>query len=59
MKKRFWRTLVKVLGVAVVVIIVLFAVGPFLVPVRPLEGLDSAQQVASSDSQEENAHECR
>lgn len=51
MRKRFWRTLAKVLGVVVVVIVVLFAVGPFLVPARPLEGLESSQQVASSDSQ--------
>ena len=51
MNKRFLKTMAKIVGVAVVVIIVLLAVGPFLIPVRPLEGLASAQQVAPSDSE--------
>jgi len=49
--KRFLKTMLKIVGVAVFVIIALLAVGPFLVPVRPLEGLASAQQVAPSDSE--------
>jgi pimeloyl-ACP methyl ester carboxylesterase len=50
LKNRFWKNLVKVIGILVVVVIVLLAVGPFLVPIRPLEGLVSAQEVASSES---------
>jgi pimeloyl-ACP methyl ester carboxylesterase len=51
MNKRFLKTVLKIVGVAVVVIIALLVVGPFLVPVRPLEGLAFAQQVALSDSE--------
>jgi pimeloyl-ACP methyl ester carboxylesterase len=32
------------------VIVVLFAAGPFLIPIRPLEGLAAAQEVAPDDS---------
>jgi pimeloyl-ACP methyl ester carboxylesterase len=48
--KRFLKTLAKIIGVLVLVMVVLLAVGPFLIPVRPLEGLASAQQAAASDS---------
>jgi pimeloyl-ACP methyl ester carboxylesterase len=48
--KRFMKTMLKIVGVVVVVIIALLVVGPFLVPVRPLEGLAVAQQIAPSDS---------
>lgn len=47
MKKKALKTLAIVLGG----IFVLLAVGPFLVPVAPLEGLLSAQEVASDESQ--------
>jgi pimeloyl-ACP methyl ester carboxylesterase len=51
MDKRFLKTMLKIVGVAMVVIIALLVVGPFLVQVRPLEGLAFAQQVAPSDSE--------
>jgi pimeloyl-ACP methyl ester carboxylesterase len=51
MNRRFPKTMLKIVGVAAVVIILLLVAGPFLVPVRPLEGLASPQQVAPSDSE--------
>ena len=50
MKKHLLKTLVKILGAIFVLIILILAVGPFLIPVRPLEGLASAQRVATNDS---------
>ncbi len=50
MNKRFLKRLAKILGVIFILIILLFAVGPFLIPVAPLEGLASAQQVATNES---------
>lgn len=51
MKKRVLKTVAIILGTLIVLIILLLAVGPFLIPVRPLEGLAPAQQVAAADSQ--------
>ena len=51
MKKRVLKTVAIILGALIVLIILLLAVGPFLIPVRPLEGLAPAQQVAAADSQ--------
>ena len=45
MNKRFFKTLAKILGAIIILVILLLAVGPFLIPVTPLEGLGSAQQV--------------
>ncbi len=50
MNKRFIKTLAKILGAIVVFVILLLVVGPFLIPITPLEGLASAQQVATSES---------
>jgi pimeloyl-ACP methyl ester carboxylesterase len=50
MNKRFWKTMAKSLGALVVVTVALLVVGPLLIPVRPLEGLASAQQMAPHDS---------
>ena len=50
MNKRFLKRLAKILGVIFILIILLLAVGPFLIPVAPLEGLASAQQVATNES---------
>ncbi len=50
MNKRFFKTLAIILGAIFILIILLLAVGPFLIPVTPLEGLVSAQQVATSES---------
>lgn len=45
--KRWFRPL----GVLLAVIVLLLMLGPFLIPVRPLEGLVSAQDAAGSESQ--------
>ena len=50
MNKRFLKRLAKILGIIFILIILLLAVGPFLIPVAPLEGLASAQQVATNES---------
>ncbi len=51
MNKRFLKRLAKILGIIFILIILLLAVGPFLIPVAPLEGLASAQQVATNESE--------
>jgi pimeloyl-ACP methyl ester carboxylesterase len=51
MNKRFLKRLAKILGIIFILIILLFAVGPFLIPVAPLEGLASAQQVTTNESE--------
>ena len=51
MNKRFLKRLAKILGVIFILIILLLAVGPFLIPVAPLEGLASAQQAATNESE--------
>lgn len=51
MNKHFFRTLAKIAGAIIVVIILLLAIGPFLIPVTPLEGLASTQQAATSESE--------
>jgi pimeloyl-ACP methyl ester carboxylesterase len=51
MNKRFLKRLAKILGIVFILIILLFAVGPFLIPVAPLEGLASAQQVTTNESE--------
>jgi pimeloyl-ACP methyl ester carboxylesterase len=48
--KRFLKKSLKILGAIFIVVILLLAVGPFLIPIAPLEGLASAQQVASTES---------
>jgi pimeloyl-ACP methyl ester carboxylesterase len=50
MKKRILKNLARILGAVVILIILLLTVGPFLIPVKPLAGLASAQQIATSDS---------
>ena len=50
MKKRFFKTLAVILGAIVILIMLLLAVGPFLIPITPLKGLASAQQVATNES---------
>ena len=50
MKKRWSKTLVKILGAIILLLILLVVVGPFLIPVTPLEGLASVQELATSDS---------
>jgi pimeloyl-ACP methyl ester carboxylesterase len=51
MSKRFFKILAMILGAIIIFMILLLAVGPFLIPSTPLEGLVSAQQVATNDSQ--------
>lgn len=51
MKKQVVKTLVKILGVILIIGVLLVVLGPFLVPVKPLEGLASAQEVAKAESQ--------
>jgi len=48
--KKITRILLKAMAIAVSFVLVLVLVGPFLIPIRPLEGLASPQQVAPSDS---------
>jgi len=50
MNKQFLKRLAKILGVIFILIILLLAVGPFLIPVASLEGLASAQQAATNES---------
>jgi pimeloyl-ACP methyl ester carboxylesterase len=50
MRTRLLKSVAKVAGIAAALIVVLLAVGPFLVPVRPLGGLVAAQAVAPDDS---------
>jgi pimeloyl-ACP methyl ester carboxylesterase len=51
MNKGFLKTLARILGALTILIILLLAVGPFLIPVTPLEGLISAQQAATNESE--------
>ena len=46
MNKRFIKTLAQILGAIILLLILLLAVGPFLIPIAPLENLVSAQMVA-------------
>jgi len=50
MNKRFVKTLAKILGAIILLIVLLLAVGPFLIPIAPLEGLVSAQLAATNES---------
>jgi pimeloyl-ACP methyl ester carboxylesterase len=50
MSNRFLKIPAMVLGAIIILVILLLAVGPFLMPITPLEGLVSAQQVAGNDS---------
>jgi pimeloyl-ACP methyl ester carboxylesterase len=50
MSKRFFKILAMILGAIIILMILLLAVGPFLIPITPLEGLVSAQQVATNES---------
>lgn len=50
MKKRFLKILAIFIGSVIILIVILLAVGPYLVPVSPLEGLVSPQQAATSES---------
>lgn len=49
--KRILKILAIVLGVVIAVVIMTVVIGPFFVPVTPLEGLVSAQEVATDESQ--------
>jgi pimeloyl-ACP methyl ester carboxylesterase len=51
MSKRVLKILAAILGVLAIVVILALVVGPFLIPVSPLEGLASPQQVAGPESQ--------
>ncbi len=48
MSKRIFRTLAIILGAIVISIILLLADGPFMVPIRTLDGLASARQLATA-----------
>lgn len=48
--KRILKTMPKILGVIMVLIILGSAIVPFLIPVNPLEGLSSIQQEATNES---------
>lgn len=50
MNRRFFATIANILGVVIIIILLFLAVGPFLIPVTPLEGLVTAQQVATDES---------
>jgi pimeloyl-ACP methyl ester carboxylesterase len=54
MNKRFLKILAMILGAIIVLMILLLAVGPFLIPITPLEGLVSAQQAATIHTQVED-----
>ena len=51
MKKNVFKTLLKILGVLFILGLLLVLVGPFLIPVTPLEGLASSYEVASEKSE--------
>jgi pimeloyl-ACP methyl ester carboxylesterase len=51
MKRPMMKTMLIVLAGILGLLSLLIAVGPFLIPVPPLEGLASAQQMASEESQ--------
>jgi len=51
MKKRFFKIAIMVLGGILILGVLLLVLGPFLVPVSPLEGLASPQDVATGESQ--------
>lgn len=50
MNRNLLKTLAKVLLIIGILGVLLLAIGPFLIPVSPLEGLSSAQQVATEGS---------
>ena len=50
MNKQFLKTLAKLAAPIFIIVVLILAVGPFLIPVQPLEGLSPAQQLAASDS---------
>jgi pimeloyl-ACP methyl ester carboxylesterase len=50
MKTKFLKKLLIVLGIASLLIVILLIVGPFLIPVTPIEGLASPTQSASNES---------
>ncbi len=50
MNKRFLKILAKILGAVIILMSLLLVVGPFLIPIAPLEGLVSAQQIAIDES---------
>lgn len=51
MTYKILKNMAKGLAVLIIVVILLIAIVPFFIPIRPLEGLVSAQQMASEDSQ--------
>ena len=51
MTNKLLKNIAKGLAVLIMVIILLIAIVPFFIPIRPLEGLVSAQQVATENSQ--------
>lgn len=50
MSKRFFKILAMIFGAIIILMILLLAVGPFLIPITPLEDLVSAQQIATDES---------
>jgi pimeloyl-ACP methyl ester carboxylesterase len=50
MNKNLLKTLAKLAAPLLILVILILAVGPFLVPVQPLEGLSPAQQLATGES---------
>jgi len=50
MNRRLFKTLAVILGAIIVLMILLLAVGPFLIPIAPLEGLVLAQQAVTNES---------
>jgi pimeloyl-ACP methyl ester carboxylesterase len=49
--KKILKTAVIILVVLVVLVIITVAIGPFLIPARPLEGLGATQDLAAPESQ--------
>ena len=49
--KNWIKRILKIVGIMLVSLIVLIGLGPFLIPVRPLQGLATAEQLAGEDSQ--------
>ena len=50
MKKRFFKTTVLILGCIVIIGVLLLAIAPFFIPVNPLEGLASVQEIETNES---------
>ena len=51
MNKKRLKTAAKILAGLIVLVVIVVAVGPFLIPVKPLEGLGAVQDLAAPESQ--------